>query len=302
MLFVRLKLWLKKFIPRNGLVWNITRDLYTKLNELRRVKGSLGILPDFIICGAQKGGTTSLYHYLIQHPHIHGATTKEIHYFDQSFDEDESWYRSHFPLRLLRSISEGSGLPYLSGEASPYYMFHPLVPKRIYDLLPDVKLIFLVRDPVRRTLSHYNHSVSKGFENRDFETAIKSKESVMQGHHESFLRRRPEDHLRHSYVARSRYSEQLKRFMRFFEEEQLLVMRSETLFQEPERATEKIHDFLGVRLVELEEYHEMNKRDYSIEMSEEALNWLEDHFESYNEELKEMTGIDFNAVTHTPNK
>lgn len=113
--------------------------------------------PDFIIIGVQKGGTTSLYSYLTQHPQIAPATQKEIHYFDFNFDKSTDWYCSHFS-----TSSEGEYL--LAGEASPYYIFHPQVPQRIYDLFPQVKIIALLRNPVERAISHYYYYIKIQYE------------------------------------------------------------------------------------------------------------------------------------------
>src|SRR5690606_33886153 len=118
-------------------------------------------LPDFIIVGAQKAGTTSLFHYLSEHPQIISPYKKEVHYFDgglnpeiDTFKKGEKWYRSNFPRKpKSKSIK--------TFEASPLYLFNPLAPQRIKDLLPNVKLIILLRDPVERAISQYHHENKK---------------------------------------------------------------------------------------------------------------------------------------------
>src|SRR5947209_1159841 len=130
-------------------------------------------LPDFLIIGAQKAGTTSLYRYLAAHPDIVASTRKEVHFFDINFWRGEWWYRSLFPLRRrLQRRPPLRNRPAITGEASPYYLFHPFAPERAAQLLPDAKLIVLLRDPVERAWSHYRHEVANGRETMTFPDAL----------------------------------------------------------------------------------------------------------------------------------
>ena len=122
----------------------------------RRASADLRALPDFVIIGAQKAGTTSLWRYLVEHPQIVGPTEKEIHFFDARFDRGARWYRARFPLRA--SLRRGARLTF---EASPYYLAHPFVPARVRAMLPDAKLVVLLRDPVERAWSHYRDNVAR---------------------------------------------------------------------------------------------------------------------------------------------
>ena len=122
-------------------------------------------LPNFLIIGAQRCGTTTLYNQLVSHPDISPATTKELHYFDINFSKGIQWYKEQFnDERII-------------GEASPYYIFHPLCPKRIFDIIPEVKIIVLLRNPVERAYSHYWHEIRLGKENLSFEDAISEESS-----------------------------------------------------------------------------------------------------------------------------
>ena len=123
-------------------------------------------LPDFLVIGAQKSGTTSFFHYIAQHPKIFDHKAKELHFFDLHYGRGAAWYRSQFP--LLASVKKDS----LVGEATPYYLCHPHAPKRIHGLVPDVKLIVLLRDPVDRAISHYFHEVKKGRETLSIDEAM----------------------------------------------------------------------------------------------------------------------------------
>ncbi len=123
--------------------------------ELRIRMGQPRALPDAVILGAMKSGTTSLHNYLVQHPGVIEPLRKEVHYFDVNLERGERWYRAHFGRE---------GEPGLNLDSSPYYLFHPAVPRRLHDLLPDAKLVVLLRDPVRRAYSHYWHERDKGRE------------------------------------------------------------------------------------------------------------------------------------------
>src|SRR6187397_1377370 len=126
-----------------------------------RATSSLRALPDFLILGAQKAGTTALYSYLRRHPAIVGPSWKEVSFFDRHYARGEAWYRGNFPTRLRHALAERRAhARAIAGEASPSYVFHPSAPERVAALVPDARLIALVRNPIDRALSHYHHEVA----------------------------------------------------------------------------------------------------------------------------------------------
>lgn len=178
--------------------------------------------PDFIIIGAMKCGTTSLHHWLGNHPDIYTSETKEIDYFIDPFfqQKDFQWYCSHFPANNK-----------LAGESSTSYSKYPVwdfVPERIHAMLPAVKLIYSVRDPVQRIYSHFLHAVIDGLRKPDFE--------------ELYSRLYPENHL----ISCSRYAFQLERYLDFFPREQICVVDFNRLINEPHELLEDLFRFLGV--------------------------------------------------------
>jgi hypothetical protein len=195
--------------------------------ELRLRMRDARALPDAMIIGAMKSGTSSLHYYLTQQPQVIAPLRKEVHYFDLNFGRGEAWYRANFG----REGQDGVNL-----DSSPYYLFHPLVPQRAQALVPDAKLIVLLRDPVRRAYSHYWHERDKGRESLSFEDAIAAEPDRIDRAHERLARgeiERSAAHQYFSYLARSRYAEQLERWLRFYPREQLLVLRFEDLAREP---------------------------------------------------------------------
>ncbi len=207
-------------------------------------------LPDFLVIGAQRSGTSSLYKYLEQHPCILSSLRKETEYFSSRWLHGEAWYRAHFPSRLRRAYEERRrGLGVVAFEASPNYLFHPLAPARAGGLVPHVKLVVLLRNPVDRAFSHHQHEVRAGRETLAFEQAIELEATRLAGEEERMVsepgyRSRPWE--RFSYQARGHYAEQLERWMAVFPGDRLLVVRSEDLYADPGTEYNRILGFLGL--------------------------------------------------------
>lgn len=244
-------------------------------------------LPDFLIVGAQRAGTTALYEYLRRHPAVTGPAWKEVNFFDVHYRRGEAWYRGHFPIGARRR-----GLDPIVGEASPSYLFHPLAPARVRALLPEVRLIALLRNPIARAHSHYHHEVDLGREPLAFEDALEREEERMRGELERMLA--DPAYVSHawwnfSYLARGRYAEQLERWLAVFPREQLLVLPSELLFDRPAETYARILEFLGAAPHELGSYPRVFGRDYS-EMRAETRRELADYYERPNRQLSELLG------------
>lgn len=202
-------------------------------------------LPDFYIIGAQKGGTTSLYRYLEQHPQICGAFQKEPQYFGYYYAQrPQFWYRAHFPYRETLA-AEGQ----FTGEASTHYLMFPNSATRIKAVTPEAKIIVLLRDPTERLFSAWRHNYRKGHDKRDFEVAIRSEmEKPVEAHIAEMRDPRNETrhYANHSYLAHSLYAAQLKHWLSCFDEKRFLVMKSEVFFGDIASSYQKVTRFLGV--------------------------------------------------------
>lgn len=194
-------------------------------------------LPHFLVLGTQKGGTTSLHRLLGQHPQVFLPPGKELHYFTLHDQEPLDWYAGHY-----KDAKPGEQ----RGDVTPYYLFHPRAPQRIRTVLPEARLIVLLRDPVERTLSHYYHAKRHGFETLDLVAALASEATRLEGADRRLRERGSRDfsHQKHSYLSRSRYDVQLSRYEQNFPPDQLLVLRSEDLFQNTEALWPRIQSFL----------------------------------------------------------
>jgi hypothetical protein len=179
-------------------------------------------LPSFIIIGGMKCGTSSLFKYLCQHPQLFGSSHKEVRFFarEDFYSQGEKWYRAHFP--RLQDMPAGS----LAFEATPDYLFFPDVASRMAAILPDLKLVALLRNPTERAISHYFHNLKKGREKQDILAAME--------HHEAV------------YKRRGRYKEQIERYYNSFGPDRLKIVESERLFQKPNEALQDVYEFLGI--------------------------------------------------------
>lgn len=247
--------------------------------------------PNYIIIGTMKGGTTSLYSYLCMRPDVHPATAKEIHYFDNHYHQGTSWYKTHFPMK--KEMLPGQ----ITGESSPYYLAHPCVPERIYRLLPEVKLIVLLRNPVERAYSHYQHNRRLNREPLTFDKALESEDERIAGE-EKKMSDNPKycsyNHPVFSYKRRGLYAEQLKRWLQYFPREQLLIIKSEDFFDNPKLITDQVCEFLGLKPYENGVYEKHNYFGSYSNMSEESRILLSEYFAPYNKELYNLLGVDYN--------
>ena len=253
--------------------------------ELRLRMGQPRALPAAVILGAQKCGTTSLHGYLVQHPGVIPPLRKEVHYFDLNYPRGEAWYRAHFG----RADEAGLNL-----DASPYYLFHPAVPARLHALLPDAKLIVLLRDPVRRAYSHYWHERAKGREKLEFEEAIAAEPARVEAADAQLADGsldRSADHQHFSYLARGRYAEQLERWFALYPRERFQVVRFEDLVKEPLARLNDVLAFLGLPAASRVDLEPRNTRRYPP-MSEAMVARLRDYFAPHNRRLEVLLGRD----------
>lgn len=254
-------------------------------------------LPDFVIAGAQKAGTTSLFDYLSGHPQCAASLTKEVHYFDQHFARGENWYRMHFPVHgAALSAAHGEPSKTYNFESSPYYMFDPRVPARMQQTLPRAKAIFLLRNPVSRAYSHYQHSVRRGREPLSFEQAIEAEPARLAGEHERLLAEthyQSDPHRNFSYLARGNYADQLQRWQAHFPADQLLAIEAERMFDQPREVFAGVLEFLGLDDWMPAAFGTRNSGRYRATMSPAARDRLARFFAPHNERLFDLLGRRF---------
>src|SRR4030067_1481890 len=225
----------------------IKKTLNDSAKLYKQVTYPIRLTPDFIIIGAQRCGTTSLYNYLIKHPGVVSALQKEVHCFDYNFNKGIAWYRSHFPSYFYRyNVRQKFKHNCLTGEASPYYIFHPHAPWGISETIPKVTRILLLRNPVDRAYSHYHLEVRLGHETLSFEDAIKREADRLYGELEKMLENEDYysfNHINYSYLSRGIYVDQIRYWMSFFPKEKILILKSEEFYVNPSIIFRKVIEF-----------------------------------------------------------
>jgi hypothetical protein len=265
----------------------------------RRATQGRRALPQILIIGAIKSGTSSLYRWLVQHPQVAPPATgrKELRFFDNSFDRGESWYRSQFPLssKLERGAYPGTVAGAGCIEATANYLFHPLVPERMASVIPEARLVVLLRNPVDRAISHYAMSVRSGVEDLPLETAIATEAERIAPSLAAATAGEPShgrlmEYEYHSYVTRGLYAEQLRRWYEHFDRSQVFVQRSEDLFADPESVCRRILSFLGLEPWSGPRFP-MRNPDRPAPVEIDLRESLEARFAEPNEELAELVGV-----------
>ena len=265
---------------------------------LRKLGASNRALPDFLVIGTQRGGTSSLYRYLGAHPDVVASLRKETDYFSTEYQRGDSWYRAHFPM----STSQRR----LTFEATPAYLLHPLAAERAAALVPRARIIAMLRDPVDRAFSQYRHNRRLGNETLSFEDALAAEPERLRGEYERIERDPyyPAIPLRrHGYVERGLYAEQLERWLPRFSD--VLVVRSEDFMADPRPVFRSVLEFLQLPEWEPEAFVNYSYRDTDParpggaparsagDPPDDARSELEIAFEVPNARLRELLDRDF---------
>ena len=202
--------------------------LRKNLYPLYRATAALRPLPNAVIIGGMKCGTTSLNAWLREHPGVAFSSQKEIHFFDKHFERGTHWYKTHFPLCELLFGAE------CTLEATPSYLYRAAqVAPRMHALIPDAKLIVMLRNPVNRAISHYGHAYRNHRETRPPEVALMS-DFTSNGNHANH------------YKSRGLYAKQLKHFFSLYPRANILIIKSEEFFDKPSTTYEQVLNFLNL--------------------------------------------------------
>jgi len=232
----------------------------------------------FLICGAQKAGTTALADMLRTHPEIYLPDRKEIHYFD---NEDLDWKKDNHEL-YHQEFREANGR-LLWGEATPVYMYWNESARRIYEYNSQMKIVVSLRSPATRAYSQWSMETSRGNETFSFQEAIMTE-------HRRY--NQDEQHRIYSYLQRGLYSYQLERLWSYFGRDQTLVVRYEDLRNDTRETMRRIFDFLEIDPIDVIEGYRSHEGKYSQPMSKEAADFMMEYFEDEISRLEDMLGWD----------
>jgi hypothetical protein len=249
-----------------------------------------GAGPGYLVVGTKRGGSTSIAQWISQHPEVAPCRrSKGTHYFDVNFGRGWKWY--------LAGYEKASGPWKVTGEASPYYMFHPLAPARIAAALPEVRLIVSLREPVARAWSHHQYESQKGYEDKGFEEALDLEPTRLDGE-EQRIRDNPTyesfSHRHHTYLQRGHYAEQLDRLYQHFTPEQVLVLKSESMFVDPHQELDKVWKHLGLTPVSLNGLERLKATNAPMDINPSLHERLVEYYRPWNKRLAELPGVDVN--------
>ena len=241
--------------------------------------GNLHTLPDFIIIGGQKCGTTTMYDLICRHPNVHRADQKEMHFFSTGYERGVGWYRARFPLHLRRVIAARCGTPWITGEATPNYLncatrIGPEVPERVRQLVPNTKLIVLLRDPVDRAYSQGRMNKRRGIEDKSFDEAI---------------------HAKPTYLAHGTYARHLKVWKQYFYTDQFHIIQSEIFRQATQDVLSNAYNSLELPSHKLQDYSPTYQSGSRAPMSQKVESELISYYDTHNKELEELVERTFNS-------
>lgn len=253
--------------------------LYRLKNRIRRFFSPTPKHLHFLVIGAQKSGTTALDRYLRKHPQIGLPPKKEVHFFDTPhyFDNPSPYeeYHQHFNFKAKKLIY---------GEITPSYIYCQETPRRIYEYNPRIKIIAILRNPIDRAYSQWNMNRKEGTESLSFEEAIRIEK-------ERAFDTRPYQNLVYSYTDRGFYSEQIRRYQRYFKDHKMHIVLYDDLKNKPTETLQGICQFLGVRPLNKPIPTE-HKLEYNEPLNPETRKHLQDYFRHDILEVERLLGVD----------
>lgn len=257
-----------------------------------RATSGLRCGPDFLVIGAQKSGSTSLFNYLAMHPQIMPSLIKEPRYFSENFDRGEAWYRAHFPMHASRWMRTRNGARPLVYEGSTTYISHAQAARRISQALPNVKAILVLRDPAERAISHFYHAKRKGRESDSLESAMAQEFERIDAEREEWKRCAERDLPWNTldarrYLLHGLYRDQIDNWLWYFPRDSLLLLGSRSLWDSPATCFEQVTKFLGIPSWAPPEMPAFNTGGYAATESS-VIGALEEFFAPHNERLLEF--------------
>ncbi len=251
-------------------------------------------LPDLVLVGVQRSGTTALFDALYRLPNVERPRRgKGSHYFSYNYVKGWDWFQSQFPtMSWAQRVERKTGNRLFCFDACPYYLFHPFAIERMALAMPKVKVLVMLRDPVRRAESHFHHSVGHGHEDLDFAAALDREDERLSGEEERMAADWDywsHDHEHHSYVAKGLYAEQLNRLFTYYPRDQVLVRSAEEFYDRPDKVLTEVTEWCGLPPVRLDPRDDRNGHRYQP-MDEEIRHGLIERFRQPNDELFELLG------------
>lgn len=281
-------------VKKNKIIHQLYQKLFYQIykRNIYALTGPIRSLPDFIIIGTARSGTTSLYYDICQHPCVLPAAYDELGYFDSNYHLGQNWYRSLFPTLFSKWLVKQKKQFAITGEDTPFYIWDPIVAKRILKILPNIKLIVLFRNPVDRAYSNYHLAVREGSENLSFEDAIQVELKNLDKINDNIKQDVNKYAIARSYIAKGFYADQLKIWLELFRFEQLIIISTEDLESNPQKTLDNIYDFLKIPKNHVLIPEKQKIASYP-KIKDETRKFLIDLYKKSNAELFTMIGQTF---------
>jgi hypothetical protein len=296
----RLKLWLLEhpkfnfynYLAENDLSYEKGSNRINPYNLFRIITSSIRVLPDFILFGGTRSGVMTLTKYIQEHPNVY--TVRNVHFFEYTSSNKVEWYKRHFPTNFYKNYFKLKHKQKLVvGESTGTYLFHSEVSKRIKEHIPNVKLIVMLKNPIKTIYSRYYVFRNEGLESSSFEDVIKMEmERIKIGDERNELRiNNPEfghivnfNYLRHCY-----YAEKLKNWLKEFKKEQILILTNDEFNTDIDKTLKKTFEFLDLPNHTIKNKIKHNVGKYP-KMHESTRKLLVDYFRPHNQELYNLIG------------
>ena len=266
----------------------------------RKMTSRLRSLPDFIIIGVGRAGTTALYSYLIQHPSIVAASTDnnesvaDLHFFEYMISNNIQWYKSHFPILFSKSKNQKNS--FITGEYTSTYIYHPDVPKRIFNLLPKIKLIVILRNPIDKAYSTYQQQFRFGEYTTSFEDTVNA-EFRRINLNKDFPELNSNNYDFENFVAQNIirhgiYADYLETWLKIFDRKQILILNSEDLKNSTKETLHRVFHFLNVSNYDIANTSQVNVGKYPP-INKITRKKLIKFFKPHNQRLNKLLDTEF---------
>ena len=274
---------------------NCYRIVYHQLlkRNIFALTGSIRVLPDFLVIGAKRCGTTSLFYHLPEHPCISKSPHDNMGFFNDNFHLGVNWYKSFFPTIFTRNKIKSEFGNFLAFDVTTTYMEEESTANNVYQIKPNMKIIVILRNPVDRAYSQYHLSLREKAEKRSFEDAMEENMNELNKESHERYEIKPKFSVEeNNYLKKSLYAQQLRHWLNIFPMESMLILSTEEFESNQQVIYNKIFEFLNISQFEVKNTEKMEKGSYP-QMKSETRSLLLDYFRSHNNELFKLINKKF---------
>ena len=249
------------------------------------ITGFIRVIPDFLVIGAKRCGTTSLYQHLPEHPCISKSPYDNMGFFNDNFHLGVNWYKSFFPTTFTRNKIKSKFGDFLAFDVTTKYMEEESTANNVYQTKPNMKIIIILRNPVDRAYSQYHLSVRQTAERRSFEDVVEENMNRLNKESHEHYEIKPKFSVKEdNYLKKGLYALQLRYWLKIFPRENILIVSTEEFESNQQTIYNKIFEFLNISQFEIKNTKKMEKGNYTP-MKSETRSLLLDYFRSHNDEL-----------------